>query len=112
MAANTLRFYLDENLPVEIARQLRLRGIDAVTVWDLGRLGEPDSNHLHHATDMGMVLCTFDTDFIELAAAGQQHAGIVLGQQDAHDIGAWVRYLELMHAIYFAEDMQDHIEYL
>ncbi|HOU40289.1 MAG TPA: DUF5615 family PIN-like protein [Promineifilum sp.] len=112
MAANTLRYYLDENLPVEIARQLRLRGIDAVTVRDLGRLGEPDSNHLHRATDMGMVLCTFDTDFIELVAAGQQHAGIVLGQQDVHEIGAWVRYLELMHTVYSAEDMQDHIEYL
>ena len=29
--AEQLRFYLDENLPVEIARQLRLRGVDEVT---------------------------------------------------------------------------------
>lgn len=32
----SLRFYLDENVPVEIARQLKARNIEAVTVRDLG----------------------------------------------------------------------------
>lgn len=112
MAANTLRFYLDENLPVEIARQLQLRGIEAVTVRDLRRLGDSDPNHLYRATTMEMVLCTNDTDYIALAVAGQQHAGIVIGQQEAHHIGTWVRQLELMHAVYSPQDMRNHIEYL
>ncbi|MDQ7028127.1 MAG: DUF5615 family PIN-like protein [Anaerolineae bacterium] len=36
MAAQNLRFYLDENIPVEIAKQLQSRGIDVVTARDLG----------------------------------------------------------------------------
>ena len=112
MAASTLRFYLDENLPVEIARQLQLRGIEAVTVRDIRRPGDSDPNHLFRATTMEMVLCTNDSDYIALATAGQEHAGIVVGQQDVHYIGSWVRYLELMHAIYSPEDMRNHVEYL
>ncbi|MCE7947039.1 MAG: hypothetical protein DYG88_06390 [Chloroflexi bacterium CFX4] len=64
-----LHFYLDENMPVVIADQLRQRGIEAVTVRELGRLGDSDDSHLQRAANMGCVLCTFDTDFVVLAAA-------------------------------------------
>ncbi len=49
---------------------------------------------------MNRVLCTYDADFVALAATGTEHAGIVFGQADIHYIGAWVRFLELMHAVY------------
>lgn len=107
-----LRFYLDENVPVEVARQLRLRDIDVVTARDLNLLGESDHNHLQNATIQGRVLCTHDTDFLELAASGTQHAGIVLGQQDIHYIGEWVSWLTLMHAVYDAEEMLNRIEFM
>ncbi len=45
MAAR-LRFYLNENVPVEVAKQLRSRGIDVVTVRDLGLLGTTDTVHM------------------------------------------------------------------
>lgn len=107
-----LRFYLDENVPVQIAHQLQARGIDAVTVRDLGLLGTTDEDHLENATSLGRVLCTYDADFIGLASSGLGHAGIVFGQQDAHYVGAWVRWLTMMHAVYTAEEMRDRIEYL
>ena len=94
------------------SHQLRLRGIEVVTVRDLRRLGDSDPNHLLRAATMEMVLCTYDSDYVALAAAGQQHTGIVLGQQSAHYIGAWVRHLGLMHAIYSPAEMRDHVEYL
>ncbi len=50
------RFYLDENVQVVIAQQLRKRGIDAVTVRDLGTLGDEDITHLTRATEMGYLL--------------------------------------------------------
>lgn len=40
------------------------------------------------------------------------HAGIVFGQQDQHYIGTWVTRLELLHAIYTAEDMDNRVEFL
>jgi hypothetical protein len=38
--------------------------------------------------------------------------GIVLGQPEKHYIGEGVRWLELMHAIYTANEMCDRIEFL
>lgn len=61
---------------------------------------------------MGMILCTFDSDYIALATERFEHAGIVLGQPELHHIGAWVRHLELMHAVYAPADMLNHVEYL
>lgn len=75
--AAPIRYYLDENLPVAVATQLRRRGIDAVTVRDLGLLGDSDYNHLGRATRLGYVFCTNDADFVELAKVGATHAGIV-----------------------------------
>ena len=112
MAVEKLRFYLDENVPVEIARQLSSRGIDAVTVRDLNLLGDSDENHLQRATDMGRVLCTHDSDYIQMASDGIEHAGIVFGQQEVHYIGEWVKHLELMHAVYKPEDMVNSVEHL
>ena len=61
--ARVLRFYLDENVPVEVARQLHARGIEAATARDLGLLGEPDERHFEVVSTAGYVLCTYDADF-------------------------------------------------
>ncbi len=108
----SLRFYLDENVPVQVALQLKSRGIDAVTVRDLGLLGDEDVNHLREATKQGRVLCTHDSDFLHLAASGFQHAGLVFGQQDIHYIGEWVNWLTLIHAVYTSEEMENRIEFI
>lgn len=107
-----VRFYLDENVQVAIAEQLARRGIEVVTVRDLGLLGDEDVHHLARATRLGYVLCTHDSDYIDLAAAGMEHAGIVFGQQHKHTIGDWVKFLELVHGVYGMDDMQNLIEYL
>jgi hypothetical protein len=103
---------LDENIPVAIADQLRRRGIEVMTVRDLDTLGDSDEHHLTRATQLGYVLCTYDADYIDLIANGAEHAGIVKGQADKHWIGEWVKGLELIHAVYTAEDMHNHVEYL
>ena len=110
--AAPFRFYLDENVPLAIAVQLRRRGIEAVTVRDLHLLGDSDINHLQRATAMGAVLCTHDVDYLELAAQGIDHAGIVFGQQHRHGVGDWVRFLELLCVVYKADEMQNRIEYI
>jgi hypothetical protein len=50
--AAAIRLYLDENLSPVIAEQLRLRGIDAVSVRDLGTLGESDEFHFKRANEL------------------------------------------------------------
>ena len=107
-----IHFYLDENLPVAVATQLQRRGLTAVTVRDLGFLGDSDANHLARATRLGYVLCTNDADYVDLAAAGYAHAGIVFGQQHKHGVGDWVRFLELLAAVYDPEEMLNRVEYL
>lgn len=107
-----IRFYLDENVPIAVATQLKRRGIEAVTVRDLGFLGDSDVNHLYRATEMGYILCTHDVDYVALATSDVEHTGIVLGQQHRHGIGDWVRFLELVHTVYEPDEMRNRIEYI
>lgn len=110
--ASLIRFYLDENVPVAVAYQLRRRGIDAVTVRDLGLLGQSDIDHLALARSEGRVLCTNDADYLEIAMAGVEHRGIVFGQQERHGVGAWVNFLELVYSVYTADQMFNRIEFV
>jgi hypothetical protein len=112
VVADALRFYLDENVPTEVARQLRARGIEAMTARDARLLGALDEDHLTVAVTNDYVLCTYDADFLGLASEGRNHSGIVFGQQDVHYIGDWVNWLTLMHAVYNDDDMRNRIEYL
>jgi hypothetical protein len=110
--AAAISLYLDENLTPKIAVQLRQKGLDVVTVYDLGLAGDTDVNHLIRATEMGRVLVTADTDFLRLAAEGLDHAGIVFGVQEDNAIGDWVKALELICFVYTSDDMRNHVEYL
>jgi predicted nuclease of predicted toxin-antitoxin system len=107
-----LRFYLDENVPTEIARQLFLSGIDAISVRDLGLLGHPDCDHLQRATELGRVLCTHDQDFLRLAAEEVEHAGIAFAQQDRASIREWVRALRALHARCDSERARNQVFFL
>ena len=107
-----LRFYLDEQLDVEIARQLARRGIDVLTVRDLRSFGESDLQQLNRAIQMGRVICTNDRHFIQMASSGIEHCGIVFGQQEKHFIGTWVRHLARMHEEFAPDDLLNHVEFL
>ena len=87
-----IRFYLDENVPVAIAEQLKRHHIEVFTVRDPGELGDNDESHLSRATAMGCVLCTHDADFVMLATSVVGHVGIVFGQQEKHTIGVGCAY--------------------
>lgn len=82
-----LRFYLDENIDPEVARQLARGGIDAICVRDLQLRGDTDLNHLKRATEMGYALCTHDSDFLKMHAESNDHAGIIFAHHDRARIG-------------------------
>ncbi|MEP7293363.1 MAG: DUF5615 family PIN-like protein [Chloroflexota bacterium] len=107
-----IRFYLDENVQVEVAPQLVQHGIEAVSVKTLEKLGDSDTNHLQRAIAMGYVLCTYDQDFLRLAAEGADHAGIVFGEQYQATIGGWVRKLCQLHSETSAEEMIGQVRFV
>lgn len=51
-----LRFYLDENIPIEVTRQLQLSGIEGVSAHSLDKLSDPDESHLQRALAMNHLL--------------------------------------------------------
>ena len=113
MEDQRLRFYLDEHMPVVIARELLRRGIDTVTVKSLELRGDSDENHLRLATELGRCICTMDDDYVKLAKTNVVHAGIVIGtRKDRQAIGTWVKFLIWMHSAYTPEAMRNHVEYL
>lgn len=112
MSEETLRFYLDEHVDVEIARQLNLLGIDTVTVRDLKLRGEDDPIQLQVATDQGRVLCTMDRHFLEIAASGVNHSGIAFIPSENSEIGVIVTYLALMAKVVSADEARNRVEFM
>lgn len=107
-----VRLYIDENLTPKIAAQLQSRGIDAVSVRDLGLLGESDDNHLERAKSLGRILVTTDQDFLKMSADNPDHLGIIFGIQEDHSIGDWVTGLELICFVYTMDELKNRVEYL
>ncbi|MBZ0318395.1 MAG: DUF5615 family PIN-like protein [Anaerolineae bacterium] len=107
-----LRFYFDESVELAVSEQLAAGKIDVVSAHSLEKLGDEDINHLQRATELGRVLCTYDSDFLILAAEGVEHAGIVYAQQQKTSIGDWVRGIRVLHTRMTAEESQGQVIFL
>ena len=94
------RLYANENFPLPVVEELRRLGHDVLTVQDTGKSGQavPDEEvlafasadnrlvltlnrkhfvHLHgtHPDHAGIIVCTFDPDFI--GQAGRIHSALI-----------------------------------
>lgn len=109
------RLYLDEDVHVFIADALRLRGYEATTTRDRGRLGADDFDQLAFVQRHGYTLLTYNVqDFPRLhyqwLTAGKHHPGIIIASRE-HP-GQNVRALLNLLALVTAEEMVDQLEYL
>src|SRR3990172_11493437 len=91
-----IKLYLDEDVPEAIAKALRLRGYDVVTVKEAARRSMTDFDQLKYASSGNRVILTFNVaDFCkihsEFIAKGLNHIGIILSKQ--LPIGAIVKAL-------------------
>jgi len=59
-------FKIDENLPAEIAENLRAAGHDAMTVANQGMKGFADPTVIAVCNSEGRILVTLDTDFMDI----------------------------------------------
>lgn len=100
----TLSFLLDEDISYRVAEGLRRRGVDAVSVHEVGRANTrlSDEAQLELAVNQGRVMVTYNrADYQALDAAwrveGRTHAGILWCAEDSiqrRAIGRLVRALE------------------
>lgn len=107
-----IKFYFDESVELAVSEQLAAGGLEVVSAHSLEALGDSDPTHLHRATEMGYVLCTYDNDFLRLIQEVTEHAGIVFAHQQKASIGGWVREIRALHARMEAEDVAGQVIFL
>ena len=112
----TVKLYMDEHVPSAITDGLRRRGIDVRTVQDDGLLGASDVHLLDRATELGCVMFSRDTDFLQEARRRQQKGiwfcGVVYAHQLRVPIGHCIRDLELLATFFDADELANRVEYL
>lgn len=102
---------MDEHVPKAVTEGLRRRGVDVVTIQELGLQAAKDKQHLEQAAREGRVVFTQDADFLRLHAAGVSHRGIVYAPQQT-PVSHILRSLMLIHDMLTPDDMVRHIEFL
>lgn len=89
-----MKFKLDENLPVELASDLRTLGYDVDTVHDEGLRGAADPAVVDAALAADRILFTLDKGIANLQRYPvHQHAGVVLFRPDTSGRGAVIAFV-------------------
>lgn len=113
-----VRFFFDNHLPKAVARELTRRGVDVLTAHQAGRSQHPDDELLRLATAEGRSVVTEDRDFLTRAAdflaRGEPFAGVVYCDPEKYvrRPGLLIQDLLILHGVYTADDMLNHVEYL
>ena len=105
-------FFLDEHIFSAVAPALKAAGIGCVTTAEAGRTGASDESHLIWCLELGLVVVTNDTDFLQLARQVTRHAGVIWFREGKYSIGSLAKRLRQLHAELSAEEMVDRLEYL
>lgn len=80
-----IRFYSNENFPLDLVQELRQFGYDVLTSYEAGQANESmsDDNVLSFAHKTERVVITLNReDFISLHRKGKEHSGIILCKED------------------------------
>ena len=111
-----MKIYCDENIESAIVAGLRRRGIEVISVRDIGDLGKSDEYHLKNASELEAVIVTHDVDFLKIAhqwqQAGKGHRGILYAHPLDLSPGECIRMVELVTQVLTEEEMKNHIEFL
>lgn len=102
MVSESIRFHLDENIDPDVAKALRLRGIEVTTTQEMNLLGQPDDVQFDFVCRQQRVLVTHDTDFLRLAIQNNTHWGIAFCQKGTRSIGEIIRSLILIYEVFTA----------
>lgn len=102
MTGPSIKALTDEMITPRLADRLRIRGYDVTSCHAVGRAnrGLSDHDQLEFATDGGRAIYTFNAvDFRRLhriwAAAGREHAGIIISEDLSDDLTEMIRRLQI-----------------
>jgi predicted nuclease of predicted toxin-antitoxin system len=107
--------YLDEDVHLKLARELRRRGVDAISAGETGMREQSDDAQLAFAVSQGRAIVTFNVgDYVKLHArylkSAVSHYGVIVSPQ--YTIGETLRrVLKLVNTL-SAEEMRNRLEYL
>jgi Domain of unknown function (DUF5615) len=85
METSTIKFYANENFPLDIVTELRQLGYSVLTSQEAEQANRAisDENVLKFAKEIGVVVITLNReDFITLHKSDKNHSGIVIGKED------------------------------
>jgi hypothetical protein len=109
---------MDEDASEEaVASALRRQSIDVLTVYEAGRDGKGDEDHLRFATANGRAIYSLNArhfarlhrDFI---SRGEEHAGIIVIPRQRYGIGEKIRRLVQLLTSTDAESLKNSLHYL
>lgn len=94
-----MRFKIDENLPVELAEELRAAGHEAATVRDQKLTGSSDQHLSEICKTEGSIFVTLDLDFADIRTYPPgEHPGLIvlrlLRQDKPHVVDVFRRALK------------------
>lgn len=108
----TIRFHLDESVPVAVAVALRQRGIEVTTAEEAGLAGTSDREQLDYCRTSQRVLVVQDSDFLAFHQAGETHYGLVFSHQQTRSIGEIVKALALIWELCDSAEFENRLEYI
>ena len=108
--------YIDEDVSIKLARELRRRGYKTVTTQEAGQLEASDEGQLEYATAHGYAIVTYNQgDFARLHAqysqAGRRHAGIIIASREIGLGETLRRLLRLLDSV-SSEEMRGQMKWL
>ncbi|QSJ16465.1 DUF5615 family PIN-like protein [Nostoc sp. UHCC 0702] len=110
--SSRIRFHLDEQVKLVIARELRRYGIDVTTTVEVGLRSQSDKAQLDFICQEQRVLFTQDDDFLRIASCTINHPGIAYCKQGTRSVGQMIEGLVLIYEIYTPQEMVGRVEYL
>jgi hypothetical protein len=104
---------MDHNVIRSITTGCRARGLDVLTALEDSFGERPDEDVLARATELGRIVFTHDTDFIQITGAwlmtGRAFSGVAYGHQHFVSIAKAIQDLELICRVLSAADATNQL---
>lgn len=108
----SLSLLCDEHIPYPVIEGLQRRGLDVVSVQEIGLSSEEDKAIMDKAKEKRRIIYTQDADFLRLHQAGYTHDGIIYHHPLAYSIGEAIRKIMLICEILSPEEIKGCIKFL